>query len=99
MNLQKEIADRMAHAHAAFDAKYRPMVEKETRAQYDEWKRNNPRSRVCYFCKRVHRRPHLLFVVDRQGEHRRWTSRACFEKRTGIGVAYGLVGDVWKIYI
>lgn len=99
MKLREEIERKVRFALAGFEERVRPLIEKETTAQYEEWKRNNPRSRVCYFCKRVHRRPHLLFVVDRRGEHRRWTSRACFEKRIGFPAGRGLLGDVWKLHV
>jgi hypothetical protein len=99
VNLAREIQRKVAFAIGQIEERVRPLIVKETTAEYEEWKRNHPRLRVCYFCKRRHRRPHLLFVVDSRGRHRRWASRKCFEKKYGMPLGPERGYGVWEIHV
>jgi hypothetical protein len=99
MNLKAEIEKRVAVALAEWERHIRPRIEDQVRLEYEEWKRDNPRLRVCYLCKRSHRRPHLLFVVDSRGRHRRWVSRKCFEKKVGYPLNDERGFRVWQLHV
>lgn len=96
MILKVEIEKRVRAAMHEIERAWRPRIAAEVTREFEEWKRNHPRLRVCYLCKRRHRRPHLLFVVDERGRHRRWVSQRCFEKKVGMPVERA---SIWQLHV
>jgi len=62
----------------------KPMVEAQAQkeqARYDAW---HPFARSCLFCKKRHRRPRPVRVIEKSGKQRiRWASNACLKRKFG----------------
>jgi hypothetical protein len=62
-----------------------PMIEKQAREEQARYDADHPFERTCLFCKRRHRNPRRVVVVEKNGRERvRWASRGCIQRRVGL---------------